>query len=83
MAKHEKYQVFNPQNKQFVLMKNGEILDNSYFKFSGVPLFGGGPESSKIDPENRPGNDEPAEDNKSDNKTDSESGGGFNVPLFS
>lgn len=40
MAFHETYQVYNAQNKQFVKMRNGQILECSYFQFEDVPLFG-------------------------------------------
>lgn len=44
MPKQEIYQVYNEQNKQFVKMKNGQILGNSYFPFEGVPIFGDAPD---------------------------------------
>lgn len=49
MAFHKKYQVYNKQNKQFVLMENGEILGNDYLPFEGVPHFGSRP----ADPEQK------------------------------
>lgn len=82
MAFHETYQVYNRQNKQFVKMRNGKILDNSYFKFDDIPLFGGGPGPDDPEPaeakKQAQKDDKPAE-NSSENDEDD---GGVFMPLF-
>ncbi|HET6527396.1 MAG TPA: hypothetical protein VFG39_01460 [Balneolaceae bacterium] len=87
--KHEVYQVYNPQQKQFVKMRNGRILENSYFQFEGVPLFGEGKKkepsqalaSEKSNTSLKPEQNEPAEDKAEvepvNDEPDKEDGMGF------
>lgn len=67
------YQVYNPQNKQWVKMRNGQVLENSYFQFPDVPIFG----NPGTEPEIKGEPDEQDPDQDPEHDPENDGSGGF------